>query len=151
MLCFKFHRNRPINEEFDFWGGLIISGGLEGGRETRFQKILIQNGGLNPHQKFQHSNSIRKCSKNRGAKPSFGGCFRPPNRGGGGEGSDYKTEKMVHGDRWEERVSQILSQSDDAKGVKNRENPKVKRSGKKILDLDAKNGNSVTRIHSNTL
>ena len=27
------------------------------------KKSLIQNGGTNPHQKFQHSTSIRNCLK----------------------------------------------------------------------------------------
>ena len=38
-LCFKFHQNRAINEEFYFWGGKIISEGPKGGRVARFQKI----------------------------------------------------------------------------------------------------------------
>ena len=39
MLCSKFHQNRPINEEFDFLGGQILSEGPEGVRGTRFQKF----------------------------------------------------------------------------------------------------------------
>ena len=27
ILCFKFHKNRAINEELDFWGGQILSVG----------------------------------------------------------------------------------------------------------------------------
>ena len=38
MLCFKFHQNRTINEEFNFWGDQILSGG-PGGRGTRFEKF----------------------------------------------------------------------------------------------------------------
>ena len=38
-LSFKFHHNRAINGEFDFWGGKIPSGGPKGGRVVRFQKI----------------------------------------------------------------------------------------------------------------
>ena len=38
-LCFKFHQNRAINEEFYFWGGKILSGGPKRGRVARFQKI----------------------------------------------------------------------------------------------------------------
>ena len=35
-MCFKFHQNRPINEEFDFWEGRILSVGPRG---ARFQKL----------------------------------------------------------------------------------------------------------------
>ena len=28
-LCFKFHQNRAVNEEFYFWAGKILSGGRE--------------------------------------------------------------------------------------------------------------------------
>ena len=38
MLLFKFHQNPTINEEFNFWGDQILSGGPEGVRGTRFQK-----------------------------------------------------------------------------------------------------------------
>ena len=38
-LCFKFHQNRAVNEEFYFWGGKILSGSSKGGRVARFQKI----------------------------------------------------------------------------------------------------------------
>ena len=37
-LCFKFHQNRAINEEFYFWGGKILSVGPKGGRVARFNK-----------------------------------------------------------------------------------------------------------------
>ena len=40
MLCFKFHRNRAINEEFDLWEGQIHSGDPKGGRGTRFEKKI---------------------------------------------------------------------------------------------------------------
>ena len=39
MLCFKFHKNRAINENFDFWRGQNLSGGPEEGRATGFHKI----------------------------------------------------------------------------------------------------------------
>ena len=38
-LCFKFHQDRAINEEFYFWGGKILSGGPMGGRVAQFKKI----------------------------------------------------------------------------------------------------------------
>ena len=39
-LRFKFHQNQPINEEFDFWRGKILTGDPEGSRETRYKKFL---------------------------------------------------------------------------------------------------------------
>ena len=36
MLCFKFHQNRTMNEEYDFLGVKALP---EGGRGTRFQKF----------------------------------------------------------------------------------------------------------------
>ena len=75
MFCFKFNQNRTINKEFDFWGGQILSGGPEGGRGTRLKKILrslVQISGPNPHRKFPHSSSIRKCLKIGGTDSTFG-------------------------------------------------------------------------------
>ena len=46
---------------------------FEGDRGTRFQKLkksLIQNGGPNPHRKFQHSSSLFGC-KNSYVHDSF--------------------------------------------------------------------------------
>ena len=58
-LCLKFHQDRAINEEFYFWGGgqnsFWGSQGRQSGPISKIQKILIQNGGLNPQPKFQHS------------------------------------------------------------------------------------------------
>ena len=71
MWRFQFHKKRQINEEFDFWEDKIISGGPEGGRGTRYQKIeknLIQNGGPNPHLKFQHCSLIIKCLQIEGTE-----------------------------------------------------------------------------------
>ena len=39
ILCFKFHQNRAVNEEFDFWGSQILSGGPEGSKMNQFKKI----------------------------------------------------------------------------------------------------------------
>ena len=38
MLCFKFHQNRPINEEFDFFEG--GGGGPPGGEGAPIYKFL---------------------------------------------------------------------------------------------------------------
>ena len=40
MLWLKFHKNRLINEEFDFRGEQIISGALEGAEEAPDYKNL---------------------------------------------------------------------------------------------------------------
>ena len=94
-LCFKFQQNRAINEEFYFWGGKILSGGPMGSRVARFKKnrkILIQNGGLNPQPKFQHSR-IRKCLQ----IGDFWEGFRPPKGGWTTQfqESEKKTYRMV--------------------------------------------------------
>ena len=86
---FQISSKPAINEEFVFCGGQILSVVPDGGRGIRFQKlekILIQNSGLNPHRKFQHSSSVRKCSKIGGNKPTFGG-------------SDFKNSKKSHTER----------------------------------------------------
>ena len=44
MLCFKFHQNRPVNEEFDCWG-FKGPGGFKGLRFQKFKKPRIQNDG----------------------------------------------------------------------------------------------------------
>ena len=44
-------------------GGLRAPGGFTGPRFQKIEKPRIQNGGPNTHPKFQHSSSIRKCSK----------------------------------------------------------------------------------------
>ena len=56
-LCFKFHP-KSVSFRVLVLGGKILSGGPKGGRVARFKKnlkILVQNGGLNPQPKFQHS------------------------------------------------------------------------------------------------
>ena len=55
MLWFRFQQNHTINEEFDF-GGL----GARCAPIAKNRKILLQNGGPNPHRKFYHSSSIIK-------------------------------------------------------------------------------------------
>ena len=60
---YKFQQNRTINEEFDFCvvkgAGKGGGGGVRGAPISKFGKTFIQNGGPNPHRKFQHSSSIR--------------------------------------------------------------------------------------------
>ena len=38
ILCFKFHQNRPINEELDCWGGFMTPKGGQGARFQKFEK-----------------------------------------------------------------------------------------------------------------
>ena len=58
MLCFKFHQNRAINEEFDLGGGeaklILIREAPRGAWEGDHK----QNDGPNPHTKFQHSTQL---------------------------------------------------------------------------------------------
>ena len=61
---------------FTFEGGAKLyleSHGGQSGSISKIRKILIQNGGLNPQPKFQHSSWIRKCLK----IGVFWGDFRP--------------------------------------------------------------------------
>ena len=58
-----------------FWG----SQGGQNGPISENRKILMQNGGLNPQPKFQHSSWIRKCLK----IGDFWGGFRPLKGGRG--------------------------------------------------------------------
>ena len=39
MLCFKFHQNRPINEEFKF---IEVGGGAPGEKRAPIHKFLSQ-------------------------------------------------------------------------------------------------------------
>ena len=60
------------------------------GLRNDLKKSLIQNGGLHPYKKFQHSSSISKCSKIGGTELSFEGWrggFRFPNAR---RGSNFK-------------------------------------------------------------
>ena len=56
-----------------FWG----SQGEQSGSISKNRKVLIQNSGLKPQRKCQHSSWIRKCLGIR----DFWGAFRPPHRG----------------------------------------------------------------------
>ena len=49
-MRFKFHQNRKINEEIDFWG---VKGGDTISKLVK--KKPIQNGDPNTHRKLQHS------------------------------------------------------------------------------------------------
>ena len=53
------------NFKMSFRGPNSFGGPWWGQRDpiSKNRKSLIQNGGLNPHRKFQHSSSIRKCLK----------------------------------------------------------------------------------------
>ena len=72
MLRFNFQQNRTINEEFDF-SGVKVVGGVRVAPILKFRKSLIQNDITNPHRKFQHSISIRKCLKIGVTDLTFGG------------------------------------------------------------------------------
>ena len=65
----------------------------QGNPLSKIQKSLIQNGCLKPHWKFQHSSSIRKCSKIGGTEPTFGGSFRSSK---GGEVQFHKLKKALY-------------------------------------------------------
>ena len=55
ILCFKFHQNRPINEEFDFFEE------RRGGRDPRGVGIERVREFINFY--LNYSSSIRKCLK----------------------------------------------------------------------------------------
>ena len=51
MLGYKFHKNRTINEEFDFWGLKVLP--RETGRpDSKIRKNLIQNVGPKHTENF---------------------------------------------------------------------------------------------------
>ena len=58
-------------------GGLRSPQGVQGNPISKIPKSLIQNGSPNPHPKFQHSSSIRKCLKIGGKIRLLGG-FKGP-------------------------------------------------------------------------
>ena len=90
MLCFKFHQNCTINEEFDFWGVKVLPRG--GG--FKFKKVSYK--AVVPHQKFQHSSSIRKCLQIGGIDSTFWGVKGPPRVA---KGPNFKIrESLVHND-----------------------------------------------------
>ena len=64
-------------KKFYFWG-------LRGAPILNIKKILLQNGVLNPHRKFQHYSSIRKVFKNQW-NDTTSGRLKPPSGGGGGD------------------------------------------------------------------
>ena len=74
-MCFKFNQNLTINKEFDLWG-------VEGGGPP-----FIRNGGPNPHRKFRHSTSFRKCLKIGGIDLTFWEVKFTPK---GGRGPDFR-------------------------------------------------------------
>ena len=100
MLRFIFHQNQTINDFFFF----------EGGAERPDFKTLRQKGCPNPHRKFQHSSSIRKCLKNSGNDSTSGGLkpSTPPSpipRGVGG--LNFKNSKKPHTERWSHTTPKI--------------------------------------------
>ena len=78
----------------------LTFGGLGGQGEPDFKnskKAITQNGGSNPHLKFQHSSSIIKCLKIGGTESAFGG-LKPPLRSVGG--LNFKISKKPHTEQW---------------------------------------------------
>ena len=78
MLCFKFHQNRAINEEFYFWGGIFP----KGGRVARFkniEKFLYRTAVSTHSQNFSILAELESVLKSG----IFGGVLDPPIRGGG--------------------------------------------------------------------
>ena len=76
-MFFKFHKNRTMNEEFDFFLGGEKQNSFMGpqGKQKRdliskIWKSFIQNDGPNPHWKFQYFSSIRKSLKIGGTEMS---------------------------------------------------------------------------------
>ena len=57
-----------IKQKIWLLGIQFLSEGPEGAEGSDF----VQIGGLKPHRKLQHSNSIRKCSKIGRTEPTFG-------------------------------------------------------------------------------
>ena len=77
-------------------GGATFFLGVPRGTEwpdLKNRKILIQNGGLNPQPKFQHSSWIRKCLKIR----DFWGGFRPPHWGWGVQFQKFEKSLIQNG------------------------------------------------------
>ena len=72
-----------------FW----VSQGGQSGPISKSRKILIQNGGLMSHQKFQLSSSIRKCLK----ISDFLGGFKPPKGGGGSKFENFIKNPVQNG------------------------------------------------------
>ena len=74
MFCLNFEQNRIIKEEFDLWGVKVVGG-------VRVVLRVLEKphtegfrcGIPNPHRKFHHSISIRKCMKIGGTDLTFGG------------------------------------------------------------------------------
>ena len=64
-----------------FVGAKFFLGAPRGARSTieKNRIILIQNGGLHPQPKFEHSSTIRKCLK----IGDFWGVLGPPTGSGG--------------------------------------------------------------------
>ena len=62
ITVFKI-RGNYFNFFFLWGGGFKVPPRWGGGPDFKNSRSLIQNGGPNPHRKFQHSSSIRKCSE----------------------------------------------------------------------------------------
>ena len=69
----------------------------QGNPLSKIQKSLIQNGGPNPHRKFQHSNLIRRCLKIR---ETFGG-LKPPRQGQGDENQHAPSHNLFQHAFWQ--------------------------------------------------
>ena len=108
MLCFKFNQNRAINEKFDFRGGQIVSGVLEGGRGTRFKKNqkTSYRTVVSPHtENFSFLAPLERVQKSEELNRLLGGC-RPPKVVGE---SDIINSKKLLTEKWSEPTAKITA------------------------------------------
>ena len=89
-MCLKI---RGTNLTFP---GANPSRGGQGYTISKNRKSLIKNGGPNSKKKFQHSSSIRKCSKSGGTNSTFGGV-NPPQ---GGRGTRFEKIEKTNTEWW---------------------------------------------------
>ena len=93
-LCFKFHQNRAINEEFYVWGeGKILSRGPKGGREARFKKSLHRTVISTHSQKFSILAELESVYKSG----TFCGVLGPPIGDGGSNFKNLKNSLIQNG------------------------------------------------------
>ena len=102
ILCFIFHQNRIINEEFDFFLGGEREG-PPGGKGASIHEFLSQLFLVN--MKI----SCLKFHTNRTMNEEFDfwGVKTPPSPEGGQDGSDFKKSKKPHTEQWPQLTTKI--------------------------------------------